>query len=468
MVKECSRLIGGSPGRWPLPIIAIACVIGLTPLGLGAQTTRKSPASVNPPTTLPAQGEDFECLWTGLQSPDESAPLAALASATRSQERVIAFLVAKLLAPDPQEDEVKRLIIDLDSANWKTRDRAANRLIAIGTGALDQLREAHGSTKSLEVKARAESILASIKSEPDPASGLRLKRAVATIEAIGGDAAIEGLRQLGKAGPKAVRWYARGACWRLAQKSVNGLLQQAARHAKDGKFDEAKTVCGKALELAKTTLPIEQPFIEAVLARYAAGLTEDPRAKWLDLLGTVDPDRDAVCGKWAKDAAGLSVGLESFARIAIPVCPQGSYHVRLQFMRQSGQDDCTILLPAGKGLARAQMFCQDAPMALIGRDKEIVIGDADSLPPGGWENGRQYTADFLVRLDGDKARLQFFLEGNLAVDWEGKQEELSIYPDWEVPDKKLLALGAFRSPSLFHEASLRMLSGKAVMTKEAK
>jgi hypothetical protein len=465
MVKKYASLIAASLGAWLLPSIAVACVIGLIPLGLPAQTTPKSPA---PPTTLPAQDQKLEGLWTGLENPDESAALAALASATRSQERVITFLVAKLRTPDRENEEVKRLILDLDSANWKTRDQAVNRLITIGPAALDQLRQAHGSTKSLEVKTRTELILSSIKGEPDPPPGLRAKRAIGTIEAIGGDVAIEALRQLGKDAPRAVRWYAHGACWRLAQKSVDGLLDQADHNAKEGKFDEAKKLCGKALELAKTTLPIEQPFIDAVLAKYAARLVEDPQARWLDLLNTVDPQKDAVCGKWTKDSAGLSVGLESFARLAIPVSPQGSYHVRLKFMRQAGADDCDILLPAGRGLVRAAMCWQENSLSFVSRDDKEVVGNADSLPPGGWENGREYTADFLVRLDGNKARLQFFLEGNPAVDWEGKQEELTIYADWEVPDKTLLVLGAYRSPSVFHEAGLRMLSGKAVMTRKQK
>src|SRR5207237_1369731 len=81
--------------------------------------------------------------------------------------RCFAFLLLMLpivpaVADDPDDKEIARLVKQLGSSDYRTRDAATKRLTAIGEPALDALGKAEGS---LEARRRAEAIFVVIENK---------------------------------------------------------------------------------------------------------------------------------------------------------------------------------------------------------------------------------------------------------------------------------------------------------------
>src|SRR5213596_3155956 len=84
--------------------------------------------------------------------------------------RCFAFLLLMLpfvpaVADDPDDKEIARLVKQLGSSDFRTRDEATKRLTEIGEPALDALGKATGT---LETRRRAEQIVAVIENKLYP------------------------------------------------------------------------------------------------------------------------------------------------------------------------------------------------------------------------------------------------------------------------------------------------------------
>lgn len=131
------------------------------------------------------------------------------AKAYRAQCRLLtsadapAFLLKCLVAarPIPDERRIARLVADLDSRNFGTRKAAAKELERLGRQVEGALRAAVKGDSSIELKRRAEQLLARLEEEAPSADSLRAWRAVAALERTSGTAARRALKELAK-GPE--------------------------------------------------------------------------------------------------------------------------------------------------------------------------------------------------------------------------------------------------------------------------
>src|SRR2546428_2390316 len=83
--------------------------------------------------------------------------------------RCFAFLLLMLpfvpaVADDPDDKEIARLVKQLGSSDFRTRDAATKRLQEIGEPALDALNKA-ATSKDLEMRRRAEQVIAVIENK---------------------------------------------------------------------------------------------------------------------------------------------------------------------------------------------------------------------------------------------------------------------------------------------------------------
>jgi hypothetical protein len=62
----------------------------------------------------------------------------------------------------PTDDEISRLVAQLDAADFRTRDRATHRLRELGLDALPRLRKAAEESPSPEVRSRLADVIAGL------------------------------------------------------------------------------------------------------------------------------------------------------------------------------------------------------------------------------------------------------------------------------------------------------------------
>jgi WD40 repeat protein len=181
--------------------------------GLG-EKGRPKPADLSP--------EALRALWDELAGADAAAAYRAMVRLEAGTRLSVPFLRERL-RPIPPVDAgtLARLVHDLDSDRFATRDRATARLEKIGGAAETALRESLNGNTSLERRRRVERLLAKFASEreiPSP-DRLRQMRALESLERMDTPASRQALERLAEGAPQAdLTVAARGAICRLAKR----------------------------------------------------------------------------------------------------------------------------------------------------------------------------------------------------------------------------------------------------------
>jgi hypothetical protein len=155
----------------------------------------------------------LEGAWADLADAAPSGAYAAIASLAGRPEQAVSFL-GERLKPAPAIDarRVARLLTDLDSEVFKTRQTAMKELLRLGGRVEPALLRTLNAKPSLEVRFRVKALLETLSREPISADDLRALRAVQVLERIGSAGAKRLLRTLSR-GDKdaALTWSARTA-----------------------------------------------------------------------------------------------------------------------------------------------------------------------------------------------------------------------------------------------------------------
>jgi WD40 repeat protein len=148
------------------------------------------------------QESQFQELWRALAGSDAKKAFLARHHLSAAQEQTMALLRAEL-RPVPKGDakQVAEWIRMLDSDSFKERERATLALGSVGEAAEAGLLAALEQQPSLEMRLRAEALLAKISSPKGRI--LRELRAIHILEAIGSDEAKALLRELADGAPAA-------------------------------------------------------------------------------------------------------------------------------------------------------------------------------------------------------------------------------------------------------------------------
>jgi WD40 repeat protein len=141
----------------------------------------------------------LESLWAELASADARQAFDAVRRLGGAPKQGVALLAARLkpvVLPQEVANRIDRLIADLDSDIFATREEASKGLLALREVAVPALRRAAEGTPSPEVRRRANAVLAQLKAPTLPDETLRSVRAVEVLEHIGTADAIALLRRL--------------------------------------------------------------------------------------------------------------------------------------------------------------------------------------------------------------------------------------------------------------------------------
>jgi RNA polymerase sigma factor (sigma-70 family) len=138
-----------------------------------------------------------ETLWTELASDDATVAYRALCTLIIAGDRAVDLLRSRLrpaVASDP--GPVDKLVADLDSDRFETRERAASELEKKSRAIEPQLRKALQDSSSAEVRRRIRELLDKLESAALPPSVVREVRAIEALERIGSPEASAVLKKL--------------------------------------------------------------------------------------------------------------------------------------------------------------------------------------------------------------------------------------------------------------------------------
>jgi hypothetical protein len=174
----------------------------------------------------------------------------------------------------------------------------------------------------------------------------------------------------------------------------------------------------------------------------------------VNLLTSINPQRNAMVGDWTMSSAGLEVKPKPFAQIVIPQDLPKSYDIDLTFTRNGPiAESVTVLLPVGpKGVA----------VQFAAQGKHDGIGLIDGTPS--WlgpatrstsvKTGQRMKASIRVRQQGTRIRIAQYVNGDPHVSWEGPTNQLSLYQAFKIPSGKA-GLAAFNNNTIFHSVILK-------------
>jgi dipeptidyl aminopeptidase/acylaminoacyl peptidase len=151
-----------------------------------------------PPPAEPLTREALAAVWHDLADVDAARAWRATERLRADPERAVTALGERLRpAVAADTPRIARLVADLGSADFKTREKARAALRERGDDAFEPLwRAAAGGTADLEARRRAAELYAEVRRRPVEAGERRALRAVEALERIGSPAAREMLRRL--------------------------------------------------------------------------------------------------------------------------------------------------------------------------------------------------------------------------------------------------------------------------------
>jgi hypothetical protein len=97
-------------------------------------------------------------LWTELEETDAHIGHRAMVALARRPEEAVAYLKSRLPGDPPDAATFRRLVRDLDDADFKTREAAQSALVKIGPGAGAMIRDSLKAPPSIEAKRRLEAL----------------------------------------------------------------------------------------------------------------------------------------------------------------------------------------------------------------------------------------------------------------------------------------------------------------------
>jgi serine/threonine protein kinase len=171
----------------------------------------------------------------------------------------------------------------------------------------------------------------------------------------------------------------------------------------------------------------------------------DPERKAVDLLKLIDPDRDAVAGKWSFLESTLATTSGPFNRLVIPYAPPAEYQIEMKLERKSSGKGLNIGFPVGGNQAMLVMdgFSSPPTSGLELLDGKLANSN-DTAHKGQLLPLNRPTTVFLqVR----KNEITFDCDGKVIFHWKGDPARLALYKWWAVPQTDKIFLG---SQAVFH------------------
>jgi len=310
-----------------------------------------------------------------------------------------------------------------------------------------------GEHRARREKARkAEEAIA--KNTNDPAAALDLGQYLCFVRG----AWSEGLPMLVKGSDAALK--------AVAERDLLGPPNAAEQTAVgDGWFDLAEKEKGwrrekfydRAQYWYETAFAVAPGLVQAKIEKRLATMPGSRRP--MDLLGRVDPAKDAIFGSWSAKDGALASDNSEFARIEFPYRPPAEYDMRIGFNRLEGNGDIVFFLSQG-GRPFAWVWT-DGGNNCSGFASVKGMWNKSENPsrvsaPGAVVNGRAQVCVIEVRRD----RLRVSLDGKTLKEWKTNYETVELPEFLKLRDGAAPGFGTYKSPTLVLRAELIEVTGR--------
>ncbi|HLY09598.1 MAG TPA: protein kinase [Planctomycetota bacterium] len=176
----------------------------------------------------------------------------------------------------------------------------------------------------------------------------------------------------------------------------------------------------------------------------------------IDLIKLIDPRLDAVNGSWKIEQGSLISAREWYGRIQVRYQPPEEYDLRLVVERKDHDEDLIVGLAKGDSQITANLDAGHCTYSAFG----IQAARADLSPQ---YNGRLFVENRPTVLICSVRRkaLSVTVDGRkvLAYAWKGDEARTLIASQWEIPNRKVLFVGAHGTAFAVHSMLLFPVSG---------
>jgi hypothetical protein len=157
-----------------------------------------------PPRPAAAPAEDPDRLWATLAGDDAAKAYEAAGVLAAAPEQAVPVLAERLPPAPAVPLRAAQWLADLDSEQFKVREKATAELEALGEQAEPGLRRILRGSPSPELRRRAEALLEKLERRGPSPDRLRALRAVEVLEQIGTSRARRVLQALAQGAPEAL------------------------------------------------------------------------------------------------------------------------------------------------------------------------------------------------------------------------------------------------------------------------
>lgn len=198
-----------------------------------------------------------------------------------------------------------------------------------------------------------------------------------------------------------------------------------------------------------------------------------PIGQWVDLLPYADLEWGRAGGDWSRQADGIVAGLwmeeKAPSRLALPVEIDGDYDVEVELTRTQRDRVAGVILPVGpkRVVLRCDMKNRFGPVSgLEPVDGKSAMQGSAAREGTAFTTGQRAKLTIEVRLLRDEVSIHASIDGKPFLQWTGPQASLSPPTRyWALPGKNPLGLTNSLCAVTFHSIRLRLISGKAIVTR---
>ena len=268
----------------------------------------------------------------------------------------------------------------------------------------------------------------------------------------GTDKAIKELAALDKAAlDAAAQQKAADAWWDYSQTQIGNVKRGVMRRAAYWYEQALPSITGLSKPLA------QKRFDEA------AATTRQGMARLVNLSPLIQPETDAISGKWEIRKDRLTSDGSSMQRIEMPYEPPAEYDFIVEFTRINGND---IIIQCLAGRNTSFLWAMGANQNTIAGFDLIggkACGDNKTAvrSKGFFETGRRYTSLVQVRKDVVRA----YLNGKLLAEWKTDFKDLSMRNEYRLHNAKALGLADADTSVTFNAIAVIEWSGAGKKTR---
>ncbi|HUY90376.1 MAG TPA: hypothetical protein VMV10_16690 [Pirellulales bacterium] len=155
----------------------------------------------------------------------------------------------------------------------------------------------------------------------------------------------------------------------------------------------------------------------------------------IDLLGRIDPARDAVSGEWRMENGALLTPADAGARLRIAFETPAEYDVALEAVRLEGQGTLGLGLLVGGSHVLAAVDAYEGTITGLDMIDSRSCNDNETTHRGGvLHDGLPNRIEYRVRPD----HVQVTVNGEKLIDWHGDSQRLAT--SFSIPDPPGLSL----------------------------